>query len=192
MDFPHYQQTYRPLLDMLQGRSISLLDIGCGPGNVSQYLLAHHSELSVYGIDLSPQMVELAQTNNPDASFEVMDSRNISSISSKFDCIVCGFCIPYLSPNETLKLFRDIESLLNADGVLYLSCMEANAEQEMGIPRVQASSSGEQMYTYHYSFNWLKKNLLIAGLDLLSYKKLLYPSEEAESVYDLFLYVTKK
>jgi SAM-dependent methyltransferase len=44
-------------------------DLGCGPGHVTAYLDA--SGVSVFGIDLSPGMVEIARQKNPELRFEV-------------------------------------------------------------------------------------------------------------------------
>ena len=44
----------------------SVLDIGCGPGNVAKQLLATKS-LQITGVDLSEEMVKLASANVPSA-----------------------------------------------------------------------------------------------------------------------------
>jgi SAM-dependent methyltransferase len=44
-------------------------DVGCGPGHVTAFL--HGQGLDVFGIDLSPGMVEQARTNYPELHFEV-------------------------------------------------------------------------------------------------------------------------
>src|SRR4030095_9457319 len=42
-------------------------DLGCGPGQVSRYLQA--LGVDVFGLDLSPRMVEVASRLNPDLIF---------------------------------------------------------------------------------------------------------------------------
>ncbi|MFI6758882.1 class I SAM-dependent DNA methyltransferase [Micromonospora sp. NPDC050417] len=44
-------------------------DVGCGPGHVTAFL--HGRGLDVFGIDLSPGMVEQARANYPELRFEV-------------------------------------------------------------------------------------------------------------------------
>lgn len=34
---------------------------------------------------------------------------------------MCGFCLPYLSKEETEKLINDVSRLLNPEGVFYIS-----------------------------------------------------------------------
>ena len=44
-------------------------DVGCGPGHVTAFL--HGKGLEVYGVDLSPGMVQQARATYPDLRFEV-------------------------------------------------------------------------------------------------------------------------
>ncbi|WP_256840569.1 class I SAM-dependent methyltransferase [Ornithinimicrobium faecis] len=46
-----------------------VLDVGCGPGRTTAYLAER--DLSVTGLDLSPEMVRLARDRHPDLSFAV-------------------------------------------------------------------------------------------------------------------------
>ncbi len=44
-------------------------DMGCGPGHVARYL--HAAGTRVFGLDLSPRMIENARKLNPDLTFRV-------------------------------------------------------------------------------------------------------------------------
>ncbi|ABI38845.1 hypothetical protein Shewmr4_1771 [Shewanella sp. MR-4] len=70
LEFAPYTQTYESLLGYLTEHS-RLLDISCGPGNISRYLVAKEPRLTVFGIDLAPQMIALAKQNIPSGHFEV-------------------------------------------------------------------------------------------------------------------------
>jgi 2-polyprenyl-3-methyl-5-hydroxy-6-metoxy-1,4-benzoquinol methylase len=145
-----------------------VLDIACGPGNISRYLLDKRADITLLGLDLAPKMVELAKINNPEAEFILMDCREISSLATQipmqFDAIVCGFCLPYLSPNEVIALFKDIHGLLKADGIMYLSTM-VGKYQNSGL---QSSSSGEQLYIHYHELNFINQ-MLDANFVLLSH-----------------------
>jgi ubiquinone/menaquinone biosynthesis C-methylase UbiE len=43
-------------------------DMGCGPGHVARYL--HDAGAAVFGLDISPRMLEQARQFNPDISFQ--------------------------------------------------------------------------------------------------------------------------
>jgi len=81
------------------------------------------------GIDLAPEMIKAAKTNNPDAEFELMDIRNIDRIKKKFNGIGAAFCLPYLSYEDLNLLFSNIGKLTCEGAYLYLSCMEGPVEK---------------------------------------------------------------
>jgi len=48
--------------------------------------------------------MSLAKQNNPSAHFAIMDCRQIKNLDTKFDEIIGGFCLPYLSQKESKEL----------------------------------------------------------------------------------------
>ena len=66
----------------------SILDLGCGTGRVDQWLV--NDNCSIYGIDLSSQMVEIANETikHPNAKFEVCDMTKFNT-DKKFDLVLC-------------------------------------------------------------------------------------------------------
>lgn len=70
MDFNHYFDRYDTFCQLLHTKNASVLEIGCGPGNVTRYLLNKRSDLQNTGLDLAPNMIELAKANNPTAHFK--------------------------------------------------------------------------------------------------------------------------
>lgn len=69
----------------------SLLDVGCGTGTMA--LEASTSGTEVVGVDLSPDMIEIARNKARErlssASFEIADMRDLSHIPKTFDSIFC-------------------------------------------------------------------------------------------------------
>ena len=107
MDLDLYNETYDFVCNSIIKNKAKILEIGCGPGNITKYLLAKRPDFDIYGIDIVPNMIELAKRNNPTANFSIMDCRKISTLTTKFDGIICGFCLPYLSQTESAKLVAD-------------------------------------------------------------------------------------
>ena len=69
-----------------------ILDLACGPGNLSRRLAALVSPGGeVIGVDLAPGMVEVARAAAiPNARFEVMDIEQLTFEDASFDAAVCG------------------------------------------------------------------------------------------------------
>lgn len=140
-----YNDTYDALCDLLHDTA-SVLDVGCGPGNISRYLLSKRPGLQVHGIDIAPNMVKLARANNPSGCFEAMDCREISRLARTYNAIVCGFCLPYLSQPETASFLTQAANLLEPGGLLYLSVIEGDHNYSSR----QESTDGQTSMTVHY------------------------------------------
>ena len=145
MELDLYNDSYAFICNSIDKPNAKLLEIGCGPGNITKYLIAKRPDFDIFGIDIAPNMVELARQNNPTAHFAVMDSRQINNLNSKYDGIVCGFCLPYLSQTETNDLIANSYDLLNDNGLLYLSFVEGNPEKS----GFKAGSGGRVYFYYH-------------------------------------------
>lgn len=69
----------RPFHDLIARvgatRPRTVVDLGCGPGNLTAELAARWPEASVLGLDSSPEMIERA-TPGPGLAFEVTDLRD--------------------------------------------------------------------------------------------------------------------
>jgi cyclopropane fatty-acyl-phospholipid synthase-like methyltransferase len=146
LDLDLYHDSYDAFLKQLEKGQAKVLEIGCGPGMICKYLLQKKPQLQVLGTDIAENMLQLAQKNNPDAQFQLMDCRHINSIDSTFDGIIGGFVLPYLSPDDISKLVRDSFSLLCSKGFIYVSFIEGD-HQNSGFIK---GSSGDSTYVYYY------------------------------------------
>lgn len=144
MDTGLYNDSYDIFCESLPARA-AILEIGCGPGNITRYLLQKKPGYKITGIDVAPAMIELARINNPLADFMQMDCRELEQVEGKFDGIICGFCLPYLSREDVNKLVKDSAGLLKAKGILYLSYIEG-AYERSGF---EAGSTGDEVYVYY-------------------------------------------
>ena len=136
-----YNDTYDSFCKELTASNATILEIGCGPGNITKYLHSKRPDFIIDAIDVAPSMIELAQKNNPNANFKVMDCRQIHEISKKYEGIICGFCLPYLSDGDCLKLISDSYRLLTQNGILYLSFVEGDSAKS----GFQVGSGGDRV-----------------------------------------------
>src|SRR5437016_8972835 len=80
-----YNETYDVFCNSISKDNPNILEIGCGPGNITKYLLSKREDFHIDGIDIAPNMIELAKKNNPTANFSVMDSRRINELDKFYD-----------------------------------------------------------------------------------------------------------
>ncbi len=143
-------------------QNAALLELACGPGNITKYLLEKRLDLKIMGTDLAPQMIELAKVNNPTAHFELLDLRKIAQLDKRFHGLVCGFGLPYLSKDEAIQFIADTDRLLHPEGLLYLSTMEDDNDQS----RWQKGSTGDEIFTYYHEAAYLTEALEKNGFRL--------------------------
>lgn len=179
MDLDLYNDSYQFICDVISKDKPQLLEIGCGPGNISKFLLTKRPDFALYGIDIAPNMIALAQKNNPTANFDIMDCRNIASLQTSFDAIIGGFCLPYLSQTDSEKLIADAFRLLNEDGIIYLSFVEGEPSQS----DFQVGSSGDSVFFYFHELATLKKVLIENHFEELKTFKV--PYKKSEDIADI-------
>lgn len=160
MNMDLYNETYDYVCTQVTEPNAKLLEVGCGPGNITHYLLTKRPDFSIHGIDIAPNMIELAKLNNPKATFEVMDSRHLNRLKTTYNAIICGFCIPYLSTEETNELIANAADLLQEKGLLYLSFVEgdpAKSDYKVG--------SGGRVFFHYHDLEALKKQLILTSFN---------------------------
>ncbi|MCK6607678.1 MAG: class I SAM-dependent methyltransferase [Flavobacterium sp.] len=185
MNLDLYNDTYDFICKAIAMPNAKLLEIGCGPGNITKYLLSQRPDFDIFGIDIAPNMIELAKKNNPTANFAVMDSREIKNLDKKYDGIIVGFCLPYLSPTESNELISSSYDLLNENGLLYLSFVEGNPEEsdfKVG--------SGGRVYFHYHNLDDLITQLKKSNFDQLEIFKVKYKTSETE--FDIHTILTAK
>lgn len=185
MDLDLYNDTYDFICSAIATPNAKLLEIGCGPGNITKYLLSQRPDFDIFGIDIAPNMIELAKKNNPIANFAVMDSRQIKSLDKKYDGIIVGFCLPYLSPTESNELISNSHDLLNENGLLYLSFVEGNPDKS----DFKVGSGGRVFFHYH-NLDDLITQLTKSNFDQLETFKIKYKTSETE--FDIHTILTAK
>jgi predicted TPR repeat methyltransferase len=187
MDVNLYDETYDYICKSVTKPNAKLLEIGCGPGNITKYLLSKRSDFEIFGIDIAPNMIELAQKNNPKAKFAVMDSRQIKELDKKYDGIIGGFCLPYLSPLEGIELISEAYKLLNENGLLYLSFVEGN-EDKSGFK----AGIGGRVYFHYHSLENLKYHLINSNFDSIETFKVNFHRSETNFEFHTILTAKKK
>jgi SAM-dependent methyltransferase len=184
MNLDLYNDTYDLFCQLIKTPRAKIFEIGCGPGNITRYLLSKRPDFEIEAIDTSPNMIQLAEQNNPSAKFMVMDCRNMKDITPGFEGIVCGFCLPYLSKVDVARLIQDCAALLNPGGIFYFSAIEGPYERS----GYEAGSSGDKAYVYYHPTESLQEQLHKNGFALLNLERKHYQkSETEESIHTIFI-----
>jgi SAM-dependent methyltransferase len=98
--------------------ALPVADLGCGPGHVT----AHLSELGlpVFGVDVSPGMVEIARRTRPGLRFEVGSMTELNFGDAELGGIVAWWSIIHTPPELLSALFAEFHRTLAHGGHLLL------------------------------------------------------------------------
>lgn len=187
MDVSLYHDTFDVFCNNMKKQNADILELACGPGNITQYLLSKRPDFKLLGTDLAPNMIELAKINNPSAQFELLDSRDIKKINKTYDAMMCGFILPYLSKEDTIQLINDAAFILNSGGVIYISTMEDDYSKS-GFKK---GSTGDEIYMHYHQEDYLREALIKAGFSIIDVQRKTYPAVDNSNVVDLILIAKK-
>lgn len=113
----------RKMLDWLAekvGDSGIICDMGCGPGQAARYLSGRG--VKSCGVDLSPRMVERAQTLNPDIPFDQGDMLALTRVADNSYGGVAAFYSIIHVPRQALnQALAELKRVLCPGGVLLLT-----------------------------------------------------------------------
>ncbi len=188
MDVNGYGDTFDFFCNSIKKENAEILELACGPGNITKYLLQKRPDFKILGTDLAPNMIDLAKLNNPTAEFQLMDCRDLERIEKKYEAIMCGFCLPYLSKEEAVKLIKDSSIVLKPKGLLYISTME----DEYSKSAFKKGSGGDEIFMHYHEAGYLTNALEENQFKILKLQRQDYPMPDGTTAIDLILIAEKE
>jgi SAM-dependent methyltransferase len=102
-----------------QTRGGEVCDMGCGPGHVARYL--RDAGASVFGLDLSPGMLEQARKLNPQMLFREGNMLALDLGDATLAGVAAFYAIVNISGKSLPLIFREIHRVLKSGGLLLLA-----------------------------------------------------------------------
>ena len=113
------KERIRPSVDLVSRidfeNPLSILDVGCGPGNSTQILAHRWPDSKITGIDNSPAMIERAKLDYPKQEWRLLDAGK-DEISGEFDIIFSNATIQWI-PNH-FELINKFKNILSENGII--------------------------------------------------------------------------
>lgn len=146
------QGRLKEFLGDLKGKKI--LDAACGTGRSIPLLVKDGAEVT--GIDISEEMIKIAQKNFPQGEFVKGDIENLPFADKSFDLVVALFAIVHLK--DTDRFFQEVYRVLKEGGNFVLS----NVNQRKA-PKLRISGSKKKesitIESYYHMPQHLAKSL---------------------------------
>jgi SAM-dependent methyltransferase len=119
-----YEYKIKEIHRILRSPPIHILDFGCGVGNVDPYIRKYFPEAEIYGVDISPESINIAKEKQKEfnISYSVFDPdlKSKFPFEKLFDMIFISGVIHHIPPSEHKKTLSFIESLMNQNGILFI------------------------------------------------------------------------
>ncbi|HID30164.1 MAG TPA: class I SAM-dependent methyltransferase [Desulfobacterales bacterium] len=116
----------------------TVCDMGCGPGHIAAHL--ESLNIDVFGVDLSPRMIDEARRRYPFVGFQVGDMLDLKIKAQTLGGIVALYSIIHLGRDMLRDAFQEFNRVLLPGGLLLVSFHKGQGElHEDGVLDTQVS-----------------------------------------------------
>lgn len=159
-----------------------ILDVGCGTGHVAKYL--NEKGFSVIGIDLSEEMLKIANKQASKSKFILMDQNKLNFENNSFDAIMNSFSLIHSTDTNFINSIKKYKELLKDNGFLFLGLIEGEDSEIIDEPL----DKSEKIYFNYFNKKWVSDILVKNKFRILSVKKEYF---EDESQTEFFVIAQK-
>jgi len=99
-------------------KNASILDIGCGTGELIKYY--SDRGFVITGLDISEKMIKISKEKVPSASFIKTSLYDIHKIEEKFDAISATFVLVNIPKEKIDEVIKKVYEKLNKGGVFFI------------------------------------------------------------------------
>jgi SAM-dependent methyltransferase len=157
-----------------------ILDVGCGSGVKSEYLIAHG--FKVTGIDISKNLLAIAKREVPEGKFSLCSMYDLDSMEETFDGVFAQASLLHIPRKDASAVIQKMSGRLTKGGLLYVAVKGVCK----GKPLEEVVKEENYGYTYerffsYFSMDELEEYLTNAGLEITL--KVQNPSPSGKTIW---------
>lgn len=143
-----------------------VLDVGCGSGVKSKYLIKHG--LKVTGIDISDKLLEIARREVPGGKFKEISMSGLDAMPETFNGVFAQASLLHIPREQAGGVVKSMAGRLTPGGLLYIAVKELRE----GKPEEEIVKENDYGYEYERFFSYfsmaeLERYLTDAGLTVV-------------------------
>jgi ubiquinone/menaquinone biosynthesis C-methylase UbiE len=159
--------------EMALGRN-TLLDLGCGPGELLYEIGEKFPQLELTGVDYSPRMLEISQQRNGKVRHMLMDAADLDQLEIRYDIIVCTHSLPYY--RDPKEVFRKLSRILSKKGRLMVGFASGNSVYDQAVLSAVKLTTGKAHYPSDREFvNQVKEYFQVLKLKIIKKRAFFMP-----------------
>jgi SAM-dependent methyltransferase len=140
-------------------------DVGCGTGRLLPYLAGRG--LSPRGVDLSPEMVQVARREHPGFAYDVADLRGLPFEDASLAGVVCWYSLIFLAPDARTRAFAELARVVKPGGYLVAAFKHGDGTVHRNGPGSLVGSLGIDFDRYWLSAQEMQDRFAAAGFALV-------------------------
>ena len=154
----HAEKYLYQLLKMLK-KQATILDLGCGNGLPVDSILIKNDFL-LFGIDISPVQIAMAQKNLPQGSFVVKNMLDLKDGEYQVDAVVSFYALFHIPKVRHLEMLKKINSFLPNKGWLLITMGDRDFEGEHQL-------LGTKMWSSQFGVEKNRQLIKQAGFEII-------------------------
>ncbi|WP_224361477.1 class I SAM-dependent methyltransferase [Hyalangium versicolor] len=161
-----YEDRVERFLEQVVTPGCRVLDVGCGTGLLTRTL---EGSVEVVGLDLSPEMLELARKGRPSGTWHVHSYHQpVPQELGRFDVVLAIGCLDFC--DDLRLVLNHLSAALEPSGRMLFTVLERRQGLDgHEMPRRQVQTAGPSVWVTFPSFEETASALTTAGLQPHSY-----------------------
>lgn len=142
-----YDTYYQWLVAAIPAGPFRFLDLACGPGNVSAYLVAQRPEAQILCVDQAPLMLEQARHrlhDRPGVDVLLADCRDLGAVPAGFHAAAFFFGLSYFDDADAGRVLAELFRVMLPGAPLLLATVAGEPERS----GMQVNAAGDRVHSF--------------------------------------------